>query len=153
MIVVKIELHSARTGKVSELGRMNITNNGLASTEKRADYDVEIMRKGTTNKVQRRGLVRDYPRQAYTVWELVRRALEAGLSKWPIHPGHPEEFDEEVRGGWLSKSTVPDAELKAFVESYDKGYPPGDPGASHRPGMSVETFDLFTKLLDKLRSL
>jgi hypothetical protein len=99
MILVKIELHSARTGKVTELGQMRITNNGIESAHnpKRGEYDVEIMRKGSTTKVQRKGLVRDYPRLSYTVWELVRRSLEAALGKWPIHPGRPEEFDEEVR--------------------------------------------------------
>jgi hypothetical protein len=83
MLVVKIELHSARTGKVTELGRMQITNNGIESAHnpKRGEYDVEIMRKGSTTKVQRRGLVRDYPRLSYTVWELVRRSLEAALGK------------------------------------------------------------------------
>ncbi len=96
MIIVKIELHSARTGKVSEIGRMHITNNGHG-TQKRGDYDIEIMRRGTTDKVQRKGMVRDYPRASYTVWELVRRALVAGLGKWPIHPGYMEEFDEQVR--------------------------------------------------------
>ena len=96
MLLVKIELHSARTGKVTEIGRMHIINNGRG-TPKRGEYDVRIMRKGTTNTVQREGMVRDYPRQSYTVWELVRRALVAGLGKWPIHPGEMEEFDEQVK--------------------------------------------------------
>lgn len=154
MIVVKIELHSARTGKVTPLGQMHISNTGHSHDPKRGDYDVEIFRKGSTTKVQRKGMVRDYPRLSYTVWELVKRALEAGLGKWPIHPGHPEEFDEEVRTfGEIPKCTVPDAELKAFIESYDKGFPAGDTGASHRPGMSVETFDLFADLKKKFRAL
>jgi hypothetical protein len=99
MILVKIELHSARTGKVTELGRMQISNTGhlTSHTPNRGDYIVELFRKGSTTKVQRKGLVRDYPRLSYTVWELVRRSLESALGKWPIHPGRPEEFDEEVR--------------------------------------------------------
>jgi hypothetical protein len=99
MILVKIELHSARTGQVTELGRMQITNNGIESAHNpnRGDYIVELFRKGSTTKVQRKGLVRDYPRLSYTVWELVRRSLEAALGRWPIHPGRPEEFGEEVR--------------------------------------------------------
>jgi hypothetical protein len=99
MIVVRIEMHSARTGEVSELGYMTISNTGrkVHKWDKRHDYDVEIMRKGSRDRVVRRSLVRDYPRLAYTVWELVRRGLECSLGKWPIHPGHPQEFDEEVR--------------------------------------------------------
>src|SRR5687767_6591261 len=99
MILVKIELHSARTGKITTLGQMRISNDGIASSHnpKRGDYIVELFRKGSTTKVQRKALVRDYPRLSYTVWELVRRSLEAALGQWPIHPGRPEEFDEEVR--------------------------------------------------------
>lgn len=96
MLIIKIELLSANTGKTTEIGRMHIVNNATG-TYKHGNYDVEIMRRGTTNKVQRRGSVTDYPRQSYTVWELVRRALVAGLGKWPIHPGEPEEFDEIVK--------------------------------------------------------
>ena len=79
MIVVKVELHSAVTGKVSEIGRMHICNDGKTTNTdpSRGDYIVEIMREGTNNKVQRRGMVRDYPRLPHTVWELVRRALVA----------------------------------------------------------------------------
>lgn len=96
MILVKIELHSARTGKVTELGRMQICNDGTSDSPKRGDYEVSLFRKGSTTKVQRKGLVHDYPRLSYTIWELVRRALECTLGKWPIHPGRPEEFDEEI---------------------------------------------------------
>lgn len=102
MIIVRVELHSARTGEITQLGWMNVSNTGKLQKNwpRRADYDVEIMsmRKGViTRKVMRKSRVRDYPRLAYTVWELVRRALECSLGKWPIHPGRPEEFDELVR--------------------------------------------------------
>lgn len=100
MIIVRVELHSANTGEITQLGWMNLSNTGRLGSLKRADYEVEIMsmRKGViTKKVMRKSLVRDYPRLAYTVWELVRRALESALGKWPVHPGRPEEFDEEVR--------------------------------------------------------
>jgi len=97
MIIVRIELHSARTGKLTELGRMRITNDGTGNN-KRRNYDVELMRKGTATTVQRRGRVQDYPAPTYTIWELVRRALASTLGKWPVHPGEPEEFDEEVLG-------------------------------------------------------
>jgi hypothetical protein len=117
MIVVTVELHSARTGKVTSLGRMHISNTGEASTlDGLHDYDVEIMRKGTTNKVQRRGLVSNYPRQAYTVWELVKRALIAGLGKNPIHPGTPEEFNEQV-----SRPTFEDVWALKEAEGYQYG--------------------------------
>lgn len=74
MIIVKIELHSAKTGKVTELGRMHISNDGTGDDE-RGNYRVELMRKGTSNKIQRTGCVKEYARNSYTVWELVKRSL------------------------------------------------------------------------------
>ena len=38
-----------------------------------------VMRKGTKDKVQREGEVRDYPRQSYSVWRLVQRALRSAF--------------------------------------------------------------------------
>lgn len=91
MIVVKVELHSAITGRVSELGRMLIGNDGTGAG-KRGNYDVRVLRKRMDNvheepfeqwyraPVTRAGRVEDYPRQSYNVWRLVARAL---LSAFP----------------------------------------------------------------------
>lgn len=80
MIVVRVELWSAITGKKSELARMHICNVG--GSETRGDYEATVMRgrdaetlaKGT---VQRRGAIRNYPRLSLHVWNLVSRALLA----------------------------------------------------------------------------
>ena len=77
MIVVKIELWSARTGKITEIGRMRISNVGVAG--KLRDYAVEIMRRGTTGAVQRTGEVTRYPAESYNVWRLVSRALRSAF--------------------------------------------------------------------------
>lgn len=83
MIVVKIELHSARTGFVTEIGRMhiaNITGNGQGRWEPRADYNVKLFRrrsKGGCLSVLREGTVKDFPRLSYNVWRLVTRALKS----------------------------------------------------------------------------
>lgn len=122
MIVIKVELHSARTGQISELGRMYISNTGHLTSKNpnRGDYIVELFRKGSTTKVQRKGLVCDYPRNSYTVWELVRRALECTLGKWPIHPGRPEEFNEDVMGAsngfMVSEDTHPGVVTEEFKD-------------------------------------
>lgn len=91
MIVVKIELHSAITGKVTQLGQMYISNDGTGDF-KRGNYLVEVMRKNS-DSVQRQGYVPDYPRQSYTVWELVRRSLESVFSK---KVGMAPEFGEQI---------------------------------------------------------
>lgn len=82
MIVVKIELWSARTGKVSELGRMLIANDGTSKNPKRGNYDAKILRKGSFTKswdsavTTRESRVEDYPRLSYSVWRLVLRCLK-----------------------------------------------------------------------------
>lgn len=79
MIVVKIELWPLGfEDKAKEIGRMTITND-LTTLERtsgnKSSYNVRVMRRGTIDQVQREGRVENYPRHSYTVWELVRRAL------------------------------------------------------------------------------
>lgn len=76
MIVVKVELHSAITGQISEIGRMHITNDGSSDNVRRGNYNVSLMRRGTTDQVQRRSRVEKFPRLALSVWVLVARALK-----------------------------------------------------------------------------
>ena len=75
MIIVKIELHSAVTGKVSEIGRMEIANDGKTRDPRRGDYSVCLMQRGTTDRVRRRGEVKNHARLAYSVWVLIAKAL------------------------------------------------------------------------------
>ncbi len=77
MIIVKIELMSAITGKSTEIGRMHISNEGKFTDEKktRCNYIAQIMRRGTI-KPLKTTIIENYPRAAYSVWELVRRVLE-----------------------------------------------------------------------------
>lgn len=93
MIVVKIEMVSARTGETTEIGRMYLANVG--GTVKRGDYKAAVCRRGSTvppaefypneamakrakaPKATRHGDVEDYPRMSYNVWRLVLRALRS----------------------------------------------------------------------------
>lgn len=77
MIVVKVELHSAITGKVTEIGRMSVANVGVSNGGKKGDYDVRLMRRGTLNKVSRTGRVLDHSRKSESIWKLVSKALTA----------------------------------------------------------------------------
>jgi hypothetical protein len=79
MIVVKVELHSAITGKVEEIGRMHVFNKGSksGSTQDRGNYGVHLLRRGNPSVVQRYGAVDDHPRLSAPVWQLVLKALKA----------------------------------------------------------------------------
>lgn len=79
MIVVKVELHSAITGEVSELARMHIANDGMKSRENPdlGDYKGKTFVKGRPQQVARQGAVKDYPRWQLQVWCLVRRMLDS----------------------------------------------------------------------------
>lgn len=85
MLVIKVELHSAITGKVSELARMVIANKG-SGTRKRGDYKAVALRKRPNGEVPttvlakdsdifRQTDIEDYPRESKHVWCLVARAL------------------------------------------------------------------------------
>lgn len=74
MIVVKIELHSAITGEVSELGRLHIVNDGTG-TPTRGNYYVDKI--GKRRRLLKTARVENHPRKSHTVFRLLRRALEA----------------------------------------------------------------------------
>lgn len=78
---MKLELHSAITGQVSEIGRTLIYNDGTG-TDSTGHYGVAVCRRGSKDwhKPLRTGSVRDYPRLSYNVWRLVIRSL---LSAFP----------------------------------------------------------------------
>jgi hypothetical protein len=76
VIVVKVELHSAVTGKVEEIGRTIIFNRGTG-TKTHGDYEVNLMRRGTKSTVLRAGRIEQHPRLAQPVWALVKKALAA----------------------------------------------------------------------------
>lgn len=75
MIVVKIELHSAISGKVSELGRMHISNDGTGSRT-RGNYTIKTLRK-KTGSLLRSAKVNGHPRLSQPVWVLLSKALAA----------------------------------------------------------------------------
>lgn len=89
MLVIKIELWSARTGKQSEIGRMYIANGGDTTDPKLGDYSVAVCRRGSDAvpqpinpsgpKATRVGSVNRYPRLAYNIWRLVLRALRSAF--------------------------------------------------------------------------
>lgn len=79
MIIVRVELHSAVTGQVTEIARAVIINDGTG-TAAIGDYQVCTLRGRDRealdrHKVQRAGRVLAYPRQALHVWNLVIEAL------------------------------------------------------------------------------
>lgn len=82
MIVVKIELWSAVTGEKTEIGQMVLANDGTSRDIKRGNYDVKLGRRGVTDtkiiwqKPQKQARVELFPRQSFSVWVLVARALK-----------------------------------------------------------------------------
>jgi len=74
MIKVKIELRSARTGKVESLGEIRITNDATG-TPLRGNYDV--LKCGKNGRVLKVARVENHPRKSNTIFNLLRKALEA----------------------------------------------------------------------------
>ncbi len=80
MVIVRVELHSARDGKVTELARMDISN--IGGTRNSGDYAVQTNRGRDKDSLakriaQREGKVLGHPRLSQHVWYLVAKALKA----------------------------------------------------------------------------
>jgi hypothetical protein len=78
MIIVRVELHSAVTRKVTEIARMRICN--IGGTRERGDYRAETFRGRSAQQLarlirQRAATISDYPKLSIHVWHLVARAL------------------------------------------------------------------------------
>lgn len=85
MIVVRVELHSAITGQVTELARAHISNIGGTGTVR--DYEIKTLRGRSTRSldagvVQRKGKVLAHRSLDLHVWHLVGKAL-AGIGYVP----------------------------------------------------------------------
>jgi hypothetical protein len=77
MLVVKIELHSAITGKVTTLATGKIVNTG-AGTPTRGNYRVEL--RDAAGRPWKSGTVEDFPRKRLLAWDLLFRALRNVVS-------------------------------------------------------------------------
>lgn len=79
MIVVKVELWSAITGKKTELARMHIANDASGKNG-RNNYIARTFRGRSTKALDklspsREGTVNKYPSKSIHIWNLVRKAL------------------------------------------------------------------------------
>jgi hypothetical protein len=75
VILVKIELHSAVTHRVTELGRVKISNDGTGH-ENCGNYNVELIDKNGRTFARKR--VTRFPRRTKSIWALLRLALHLG---------------------------------------------------------------------------
>lgn len=82
VLVIKVELHSAVTRKVTLLGSMIIDNVG--GTKESGNYRVRVGHKKNCDDLKavavnplREGSVKNFPRLSYNVWRLVYRALKS----------------------------------------------------------------------------
>lgn len=108
MIVIRVELHSARTKAIIEIARMYIKNCGDSGSEEIGNYVAETIHgrgKGQLDrrKVQRACAFGDYPRKRLHVWNLVAHSLSLMRYGWcdidqlspePVTP-QPIELDAE----------------------------------------------------------
>jgi len=72
MLVVKIELHSAVTGKVTTLATGTIANTGTG-TPASGDYRIEL--RDAAGRKWKSGAVIGFPRKRLLAWDLLYRAL------------------------------------------------------------------------------
>lgn len=75
MILVKVELWSAKTGKMTPLAAMTISNDGTGS-QTEGNYTAKRLKKGTI-QASSTGEVKGHKRKALSVWLLVAKAIAA----------------------------------------------------------------------------
>lgn len=78
MIRVTIEKIKHGTGAPEVIGVMEITND-TTGTQTRGNYNARVLRRGTTQRTQRTGEVKDFPRLSHSVWRLVMRCLKSAF--------------------------------------------------------------------------
>jgi hypothetical protein len=88
MIIIRVELHSAITRKITELARMHIVNTGDGNNVRR-NYKAmsfrgrckEDLDRGT---IQKEAYIKSWPSMSFHVWNLVAKALkECGYNQGP----------------------------------------------------------------------
>lgn len=80
MLIVRVELWSAITGKTTELARMGICNVGGSDNPRRSDYRAVAWRGRSSAALNKRvtgrtGRVENHARLSLHVWHLVAKAL------------------------------------------------------------------------------
>jgi hypothetical protein len=80
VIVIKVELHSAVTGKMTELARMLISNTGDNPNPRWGDYIAQVIRGRSKEQLDKGTVLKqvtifNHPRQQLHVWNLVAKAL------------------------------------------------------------------------------
>jgi len=86
MIIIKVELWSAITGKTTELARMSIVNDG-SGTNRYGNYIGTVYRGRSKEQLDKKSIMRqkfmqNWPRLDFHVWNLVAKMLkEMGYNK------------------------------------------------------------------------
>lgn len=76
MIVVKVELHSAKTKKITKLAEMRIINDGTSGRAMRGNYDAHVLRKPDFMRITREAHIDDWPSVQRTIWHLIGAFLK-----------------------------------------------------------------------------
>lgn len=82
MLVIKVELHSAITKRVTEIARIDIANMGTSlgsiphTVKERCDYRARLWLEGGS-EIDQEVMVKGYERNMRPVWDLVTKALQA----------------------------------------------------------------------------
>lgn len=112
MIVIRVELHSAITCKVTEIARMHISNVG--GSRQTGHYFARTYRGRSSEQlsrgdVQRRASVKGYPRLRLHVWHLVARALIAMKYVGAAEREQPTQLFDVINGAIPGEHTMKDS--------------------------------------------
>jgi len=105
MLTIKIELHSAVTGKVTTVATGKIVNTGTG-TPTRGNYRIDL--RDAAGRPWKTGTLEGFPRNRLLAWDLLYRALEklvGGHNRTPNLPRFGSLSSEGTQRGTLDKGT------------------------------------------------
>jgi hypothetical protein len=86
MLIIRIELHSAVTGKVTTVATGKIVNTGTG-TPTRGNYRIDL--RDAAGRPWRAGTLEGFPRKRLLAWDLLYRALEKLVGSRNPTPNSP----------------------------------------------------------------
>jgi hypothetical protein len=104
MLIVKIELHSAVTGRITTIATGKIVNTGTGSPAQ-GNYRIEL--RDAAGRRWKTGHIEGFPRKRLLAWDLLYRALEKLAGKRNVCRDSPLLYASALRGRKMPANTTP----------------------------------------------
>jgi hypothetical protein len=124
MLIVKIELHSAVTGRITTIATGTIANTGTGSAVQ-GNYRIEL--RDAAGRKWKTGHIEGFPRNRLLAWDLLYRALEKLVGNRNVCRDSRLLYASGLRGPKMPANTTPtrgaDDDRSTSQPGHDSGAP------------------------------